>query len=290
VGSLEGVRILDSPPSDGVRDRTSIKNAYTIDLRAARILLVEDGDTNRKLISLILRRAGARVTTASNGKIGVDLAIQTPFDLILMDMQMPIMDGYTATMQLRQHGVEAPIVALTAHAMKGDSEKCTQAGCTGYLTKPVDADELLYVVAEKLLGIAEMFPVEDAEEVESVMEKAPVSPSTRSTEATLQTTLSSSLPVEDPDFREIVEEFVERLAQKLAEMNHAVSANEMQSLWELAHWLKGAGGTAGFQILTEWAIRLGDAAKSGQTESAREIVAGIAALAARIEVPTGGPI
>ncbi len=78
-----------------------------------RVLVVEDGDTNRKLIDLILRRAGLEVATAENGKLGVDAAMSEPFDLILMDMQMPVMDGYTAARLLRQNGLTLPIIALT---------------------------------------------------------------------------------------------------------------------------------------------------------------------------------
>ena len=89
---------------------------------------------------------------AENGRIGADLALKNPFDLILMDMQMPVMDGYTATTLLRQQGLTVPIIALTAHAMKGDEDKCRAAGCSGYVTKPIDADLLVRTVAETLGG------------------------------------------------------------------------------------------------------------------------------------------
>jgi signal transduction histidine kinase/ActR/RegA family two-component response regulator len=115
------------------------------------VLLVEDGPDNQRLISLLLRKAGARVTLAENGKIGHDLAIQAwragePFDVILMDMQMPEMDGYTATRLLRQAGYRGPIIALTAHAMKGDREKCLNAGADEYQTKPMDRQGLLQAI------------------------------------------------------------------------------------------------------------------------------------------------
>ena len=112
--------------------------------------MVEDGDTNRKLIDLILRRAGLEVATAENGKLGVDAAMSGPFDLILMDMQMPVMDGYTAARLLRQNGLTLPIIALTAHAMSGDEEKCRAAGCSGFVTKPIHAESLLQTVSESI--------------------------------------------------------------------------------------------------------------------------------------------
>ena len=122
-------------------------------LAGAPILVVEDGDTNRKLISLVLQRAGAVVATAENGRFGADLALKEPFDLVLMDMQMPVMDGYTAAMLLRQSGLTAPIIALTAHAMKGDQDRCLAAGCSGYVTKPIDADLLVRAVADRLPNV-----------------------------------------------------------------------------------------------------------------------------------------
>ena len=112
------------------------------------ILLAEDGPDNQKLISHVLKKAGASVTIAENGKIAIDFynANKTgteSFDLILMDMQMPEMDGYTATGLLRKQGETIPIVALTAHAMSGDRERCIDAGCDDYTTKPINRMELV---------------------------------------------------------------------------------------------------------------------------------------------------
>jgi len=113
--------------------------ASTVSLRGSRLLLVDDDVRNVYAMSALLDDFGLKIATASNGQEAIDHYLQDAPDLILMDMSMPVMDGYTATKLLKtEHGCTAPIIALTAHAMKGDREKCLDAGADDYLAKPVD--------------------------------------------------------------------------------------------------------------------------------------------------------
>lgn len=131
-----------------------------VNLEGMNILLVEDGEDNRRLISHFLKKAGVEVAIAKNGQEGVDY-YQEHHDkedapkVILMDMQMPVLDGYEATKEIRRRGFEIPIIALTAHAMSGDRQKCIAAGCNGYSTKPIQRKVLFQLIAELLAEKAE---------------------------------------------------------------------------------------------------------------------------------------
>ncbi|MGB0716744.1 MAG: ATP-binding protein [Phycisphaerae bacterium] len=126
--------------------------ADDVDLQGKRILLAEDGPDNQRLIMHILKMTGADVTVTSNGDAAIDAVAgairdEAPYDVILMDMQMPVMNGYEATKTLRDRGVVQPIIALTAHANEGDQAACLSVGCTEYLAKPIDRNRLLHLLA-----------------------------------------------------------------------------------------------------------------------------------------------
>jgi CheY-like chemotaxis protein len=119
-----------------------------------RILLVEDNPINQKVAQRLLEKAGHNVTVANNGREALDIIGREKFGLVLMDIQMPEMDGLEATVAIRenerQSGGHLPIVALTAHAMKGDRERCLEAGMDGYVTKPVVQQVLFQTMADVL--------------------------------------------------------------------------------------------------------------------------------------------
>ncbi|MEX0886711.1 MAG: ATP-binding protein [Phycisphaeraceae bacterium] len=184
---------------------------------AGRILLAEDAEDNRKLLTLFLQSAGAEVVVVDNGLAARDaaLAADPPFDVIFMDMQMPQMDGYTATRCLRAKGYTGVIVALTANAMAEDQAKCRHCGCDDYLSKPVRA-EVLIDTAARHMGGAE---INAAAEEEGELDEA--------VQAFLETYVSS-LP--------------ERVRQLLG----LLQAQDAEELGKMLHQLKGSGGMYGF--------------------------------------------
>ncbi len=151
-------RLMSQPPP-----LTQARPAHDTKL-GCRILLAEDSPDNQRLLSFVLRRAGARVTIVPNGQAAVDAicggsggddeadVMGGLYDIVLMDMQMPIMDGYEATRQLRQRGYRGPILALTAHAMQHDRARCLAAGCDEYASKPIDPRELPQLIRTLLVS------------------------------------------------------------------------------------------------------------------------------------------
>jgi CheY-like chemotaxis protein len=129
-------------------------------LGGKRILLVEDNLFNRQIAKSFMMQRGIVVLEAEHGAQAVELARHQPFDLILMDVQMPVMDGYVATAVLRQQlALTTPIVALTANAISGEREKCLAAGMNGYLTKPFQEEQLLQQLVDTLLVAATALPL-----------------------------------------------------------------------------------------------------------------------------------
>lgn len=115
---------------------------------SGKILVAEDNPSNQKLITILLKKMGLEVTIADDGQIAVNKCQNETFDIILMDMQMPNMNGYDATRALRSQNIKTPIIAVTANAMMGDEDKCLEAGCDSYISKPIDRNQLNDVIAK----------------------------------------------------------------------------------------------------------------------------------------------
>jgi CheY-like chemotaxis protein/HPt (histidine-containing phosphotransfer) domain-containing protein len=200
-----------------------------------RVLVAEDCPDSRQAVCSFLTRAGLDVTPAENGRVAVALARAGSFDLVLLDMQMPEVDGYEAARQLRRDGYRGPVVALTGDVQPGDEQACHEAGCDTYLAKPWDPDHLLRVL-EGHVKLSRQRP-----------RKEPVK------------TAASA----DPSLRELAREFASGLPRAIADMAAALSAGNRNQLGSLAHQASGAAGIFGFTDLSRAARQLEDAARDG---------------------------
>jgi PAS domain S-box-containing protein len=275
TGPMQDVELIETMP---VGPRVQEDAAALVRLPKLRVLSVEDGESNQKLISIVLQRAGvASIDQARNGREGLSKALSGDYDIVLMDMQMPVMDGYTAVAELRQAGSTVPVVAMTAHAMKGEEEKCLAAGCTGYVPKPIEVEVLLRKIAEAV-GIEPEVPKDPpARALEPVRDEAP------------GVRLESSLPMDDPDFREVAVEFASRLQSKLDDLQRAWEGRELARVASVAHWIKGSGGTAGFDCFTQPARELEEMARESQLDEIERTIEELCGLASRIVVPMDSP-
>jgi signal transduction histidine kinase/DNA-binding NarL/FixJ family response regulator len=262
TGPLDDVRMLHSLAEGGAAHVPTELSAEVALVTGASVLLAEDGVDNQRLIATYLSKAGARVKVVANGLLAVEAAVAgevagQPYDVVLMDMQMPELDGYGATSKLRARGYRRPIVALTAHAMAGDRERCISAGCDDYLTKPV--------VRSALLQLVEKY------RQQGKAESAPISP------------LFSTF-ADDIDMADIVAEFVAALPKRFLALRECLEKADTETALRLAHQLKGAAGGYGFPSITEAAAAIEQAvATHRSTEAIRGEVERLASLCARAQ-------
>jgi CheY-like chemotaxis protein len=214
------------------------------------------------------------VEEAENGQVALDKIAGTSYDLVLMDMQMPVLDGYGAARELRRRGVTLPIVALTAHAMKGSEEEVLQAGCTAYLTKPVDIDALVRQVAQLLGGSPLETPGEAVPSVFIDLTEVPAP------EGPIRSRFASNARLVP-----IVRKFAGRLREQLAHARRAAGTGDLAEVARLAHWLAGAAGTVGYDAFTEPAREMEAAAKAGDAALADGVLQRLTRMAGRLEAP-----
>jgi signal transduction histidine kinase/CheY-like chemotaxis protein/HPt (histidine-containing phosphotransfer) domain-containing protein len=302
-GPLAGLVLIE--PEAALAEPAAAGPATTSEWRfpRKRLLVVDDSIENRELVALVLQDSGLEIVMADSGQAALDQVSRAMPDLILMDMQMPGMDGYTATRRLREAGLKVPVLAFTAHALQGFEAEILAAGCDGYLTKPIDIDAMLETLGTRLGGtrVATAAAHADRDDVGALLTvvggergSAPTSAGAgtapaRSPVGTAGAPAIVSRLAGNPRLAGVVNGFVRRLPGRVREIRSAFDARNGDAVAELAHWLKGSAGSVGFDAFTGPARRLETAARRVEIAEAAAAIAEIEALAARIAPATAPP-
>ena len=233
-------------------------------LPALHILLVEDSPDNRTITVAYLQDTPYRVEIAENGAIACEKFTAGHYDLVLMDRQMPVMDGLTATRAIREweqanHRPPTPIIALTAAALKGDQEKCIAAGCTAYLTKPIKQEVLLQAIKEHSI-VAPPSSKEESSRKDTILVRA------------------------NPKFADLIPVFLQNCRQNVIAMLDALDRGDFETVEILGHGMRGAGGSYGFQAITDIGAALEQAAESADTDASRKWVGELSRYLDRVEI------
>jgi CheY-like chemotaxis protein/HPt (histidine-containing phosphotransfer) domain-containing protein len=227
TGPLEDATFLHVV-DDASSSRISTPQPLPTNAISGSVLVVEDNEVNQRLLDMYISKTGATVTIAGDGQQAVELASSTTFDLIFMDMQMPVMNGIEATEALRKRGYTGTIVALTANTTPEDKARCLQAGCDDYLSKPIDRDNF-FAMLNRYLNPAD--------------------------------TSENELPVfsgllDEPDLAHLIEKFMAYLPATVESLIDAAKQQDWDTLKEKAHELKGLGGGYGYPEITQLAAKL----------------------------------
>lgn len=238
TGDLAGIRWLDDP-NEGL-EASTLPQDDQIELQG-RILLAEDSPDNQLLISSFLAKRGADVTIVENGLLAREAAwaalqAADPFQVILMDMQMPVMDGYEATRSLRSAGYSGTIIALTANAMASDRQKCFDSGCDDFATKPIQRPQLLRQLAARMTTRRATYS--------DVAQTKPISSASHS--ETLDRELAlTRMGGDEHLLREIVSILLDNESIWLAELRQALERSDFVTAHRIAHTMKSAADNVG---------------------------------------------
>ncbi len=237
---------------------------FNAPLPALRILLAEDSPDNCTITVAYLQDTPYRVEIAENGTIACEKFTAGQYDLVLMDRQMPVMDGLTATRTIRaweqaNDRPPTPIIALTASALKGDREMCLAAGCTAYLSKPIKQEVLLQAIKEHSI-VAPPSSKEENSRMDTILVRA------------------------NPKFADLIPVFLQNCRKNVIAMLDALDRGDFETVEILGHGMRGAGGSYEFQAITDIGAALEQAAESADTDASRKWVGELSGYLDRVEI------
>jgi two-component system, sensor histidine kinase and response regulator len=241
------------------------------------VLVAEDNQVNQRVAVRMLERLGYRADVAANGLEAMEALARIPYAAVLMDVQMPEMDGYAATRQIRRRereskGRRTPIIAMTANAMQGDREKTLEAGMDDYVPKPVKREELEAVLQRWVYKSGDDGPTVLETDVDSNGGDADIDPLDRGVLADLRDLQEEG----EPDLlKELTELFLADVPLQIAVLRKVVEAGDIPSVERIAHTLRGSCGNLGARTMEALCAELEETARSGDLRAAQELISSL---------------
>ena len=254
LGKINDVKLVTEVTTTRRIDKTEVQSMEQTPLKG-RVLLAEDTPELQLLIKNYIAKTGMVVDVVNNGEEAVNAAQTNDYELLFMDIQMPVMDGYTAVKTLRERGYDKPIIAMTANAMREDRERCLNVGCDDFVAKPVQRSELY-----------------------KILDKFSQSPGTEQDEG-----LASTLYQTDPDMVGMLGTFLAVLPDYIDQCESALKTENWQDLKRVLHILKGMGGSYGYDIITDTAAEGEDLLEAEDYKSATACVEKLAQLNSQVQ-------
>ena len=261
TGDVTGVPMVDQVNCDQEAKQMSFRYDK-VDLSGRRFLIVDDAETNREFIAYILNTAGAQTETCEDGQEALDrIAVDADFDVVLMDMQMPGLDGISTTKILRESGLTTPIIALTANTLKSDERKCLDAGCDRFVTKPIDVNQFLKLLAKMLRDSPLVFDCKASQKKlkNEPSTNSPTTPAlepiadeeiiTEETSAAETSAAETSVQLPPLMIKKLTDRLHTGIENRLPETSLALRDADTEVLVEFGHWLKGSASTIGLSKL-----------------------------------------
>ncbi|MGB4737600.1 MAG: response regulator [Fuerstiella sp.] len=275
TGALANVGLLTFAEAQAAVSVSATCALPSLDLSGVRILIADDIDANREFFSRTLQSAGAVCDVVENGQEAVDAWQEGDYDIVLMDMRMPVLDGYEAVKILRDRGAELPIVALTANGMAEDEERCRGVGCSGYLTKPISMNALLLGTAEQVGRMNGAAVLQRPAADSSVCVPTSVTGREHANERSLVRLPVAGVSEEMPTnafMQEMASMLLEKINNGMPELVTALKTRDITLIGEQAHWMKGTGGTVGLPIISTIGKALEQAVQASDLSMATAIV------------------
>lgn len=245
LNEIDNVNYIYETTFKKILDKGNESNVELTKLKG-RVLVAEDNEDIQELVKLLLKKIGLEFVVVENGLQAVEAAMASSYDLVLLDIQMPVIDGFTAIKQLQLKGYKTPVIAMTANIMQKNHDKVIKSGFSGFISKPINKSEL-YALLQEYLKPGKL-------------------------SGRVKTMLTSDLLHKEPDLIDLIDKFITRMPVMRDAINKAHTEQNEDELSNLIHQIKGVGGGYGYPLLTELCSNIEFQIEGQNAENVNELI------------------